>query len=301
MSNSTYEQYLTNKNLNSIFLRPIEEHEVENEITNLNPNKSPGFDGYSAKILKNIYQSISKPLTHIYNQTFIMGIVPDQMKIALVSPIFKANENKKFENYRSISVLTCFSKVLEKLMYKRLIDFVEENDILSKHQYGFRKNRSTEHAIIEFIDKVTRAIDERKYTASVFLDLSKAFDTIDHRILIGKLEYYGIRGIAQCWFESYLRNRKQIVKYNTVQSTEKSILTGVPQGSILGPLLFILYINDIQNCTKTVSILLFADDTSVLYSHSNIKILQETLQIDMNKIAEWLKLNKLSTIQQKRS
>ena len=171
---------------------------------------------------------------------------------------------------------------------------VEKNDILNKHQYGFRKNRSTEHAIIELVDKVTRAIDEGKYTAGGFLDLSNAFDTIDQRILIGKLEYYGIRGLAKCWFESYLKNMKQVFKYNSVKSTKKYILTGIPQGSILGLLLFILYIIDIKNCSKIVSILLFSDDTSVLYSHSNFKTIQETLQIKMNKIAKWLNLNKLS-------
>ena len=233
-------------------------------------------------------------MTHIFNQVFITGIIPDQMKIALVTPIFKAKEENKFENYRPISVLTCFAKIFEKLMYKRLINFIEKNGILSKHQYGFRKNRSTEHAIIEMVDKITKAIDQEKYTVGVFLDLSKAFDTIDHRILIRKLEYYGIRGITKSLFENYLKDRKQIVKYNSVQSTEKTILTGVPQGSILGPLLFILYINDIQNCSEIVSILLFADDTNILYSHSCLKTLNVTLQTEMNKIAEWLNLNKLS-------
>ena len=134
-SNTTYAKYLTDKNLNSIFLRPIEEQEVETEIQNLSPNKSSGYDGYRRKILRNIYKEISKPLTPIHNQTFTTGIIPDQLKIALVSP--------KFENYRPISVLTCFSKVLEKLMYSTK----EKNNILYKHQYGFRKNRSTDHAI----------------------------------------------------------------------------------------------------------------------------------------------------------
>ena len=238
-SNNTFEKYLTDANPNSMFLSPIYEYEyeVETEIKSLNANKSSGYDGYSAKILKDIYKEISKPLTHIFNPVFITGIIPDQMKIALVTPIFKANEENKFENYRPLSVLTCFAKIFEKLMYKRLINFIDKNGILSKHQYGFRKNRSTEHAIIEMVDKITKAIDQGKYTVGVFLDLSKAFDTIDHRILIRKLEYYGIRGITKSLFENYLKDRKQIVKYNSVQSTEKTILTGVPQGSILGPLL----------------------------------------------------------------
>jgi hypothetical protein len=293
-SNNTFEKYLTDANPNSMFLSPIYEYEVETEIKSLNASKSSGYDGYSAKILKDIYKEISKPLTHIFNQLFITGFIPDQMKIALVTPIFNANEENKFENYRPISVLTCFAKIFEKLMYKSLINFIEKNGILSKHQYGFRKNRSTEHAMIEMVDKIMKAIDQGKYTVGVFLDLSKAFDTIDHRILIRKLEYYGIRGITKSLFENYLKYRKQIVKYNSVQSTEKTILTGVLQGSILGPLQFILYIDHIQNCREIVSILLFADDTNILYSHSCLKTLNVTLQTEMNKIAEGLNLNKLS-------
>ena len=149
-----------------------------------------------------------------------------QLKIALVSPIHKTNEDNKFDNYRSILVLTCFAKLLEKIMYKRLINFVEKNNILSEHQYGFRKNRSTELAITEFIDKITKAIDKGQYTIGIFLDLSKAFDTINHTILIKKLEYYGIRGIALKWFQNYLTNRKQIVKYNDITSEAMTITAG---------------------------------------------------------------------------
>ena len=142
------------------------------------------------------------------------GIVPNNLKVVLITPIFKANDVLKFENYRPISVLVCFAKLLEKLMTKRLSKFIDKNKILSKHQYGFRVNRSTEHALIDFIDKITKAIDEGKYSIGIFLDLSKAFDTIDHRILLRKLDHYGIRGVAKDWFENYLYNRKQIVKYN---------------------------------------------------------------------------------------
>ena len=162
--------------------------------------------------------------------TFGSGIIPDKLKIALVTPIFKANENNKFENYRPISVLTCFSKLLERLMYKRLIKYVEKNKIVSKHQNGLSKNRSTELAVIELVDKITKAIDKGEYTISIFLDLSKAFDTITHKILIKTLERYGIRGMCLKWFENYLENRKQIVKYNQVKSKEMIITSGVPQG-----------------------------------------------------------------------
>jgi retron-type reverse transcriptase len=210
----------------------------------------------------------------------------------LTAPIFKGNEKNRFENYRPISVLTCFSKLLEKLMVKRLIAFIDKDKILSKHQYGFRQNRSTEHAIIDFVDKITTAVDQGKFSVGIFLDLSKAFDTINHKILIRKLDHYGVRGVAKKWFENYLSNRKQLVKYNGVKSEEMTITTGVPQGSVLGPLLFLLYINDIQYCSELVSVILFADDTNILYSDSCLEKLNEILQLEMNKIAIWLNVSK---------
>jgi hypothetical protein len=159
-------------------------------LKNTNSNKSCGYDGISTNVLKIIAKEISKPLTHIFNLTFSNGIIPDKLKIALVTPIFKGNERNRFENYRPISVLNYFSKLLEKLMAARLTKFIEKNNVLSKHQYGFRKNRSTELAVLNFTDKITKAIDEGKFTVGVFLDLSKAFDTINHKILISKLEHY---------------------------------------------------------------------------------------------------------------
>ena len=211
-----------------MFLAPITENELENEIKSMDSSKSPGYDNISNKILKLTAKEISKPLTHIFNLTFQNGDIPEKLKLAIVTPIFKAGENNKYENYRPISVLSCFSKLLEKLMYKRLIDFIDKNQILSKHQYGFRKNRSTELAIIELVDKIAKGIDQGKYTLGIFLDLSKAFDTINHKILIKKLEHYGIRGICLKWFKNYLEGRKQAVKYNTIKSDEMMTSSGVP-------------------------------------------------------------------------
>ena len=147
-----------------MFFEPVTEHELLTEINNLNENKSAGHDEISAKMIKTIGEEIVKPLTHIYNSTFLTGKIPNFLKIALVTPIFKANENNLFENYRPISVLTCFSKLLEKLMYKRLFNYDEKHNILSNQQYGFRRNRSTEDALLNLTDKISKALDEGKYT-----------------------------------------------------------------------------------------------------------------------------------------
>ena len=206
-----FENYLKGNYRESMFTEPVTEYEILTEIDNLNVTKSAGHDNISAKMVKAIKQEICKPLAHIFNLTFETGLIPNTLKIALVTPIFKANEKCLFENYRPISVLTCFSKLLEKIMYKRLISYIEKQNILSKHQYGFKKDRSTEHAIIELTDKISKAIDEGKYTIGIFLDLSKAFDTVNHEILLKKLEHYGIRGNCLKWFENYLHERTQIL------------------------------------------------------------------------------------------
>ena len=193
---TTFKKYLKGNYKESMFAEPITEHEIITEIDQLKSNKSAGHDEFNTKLIQTIKLEISKSLTHIFNLTFQTGLIPDSVKIALVTPIYKANENFLFENYRPISVLTCFSKLLERLMYKRLISFINKQRILSKHQFGFRKNHSTDHAIIELTDNITKAMDEGKYTIGIFLDLSKAFDTVNHQILLNKLEHYGIRGLC---------------------------------------------------------------------------------------------------------
>ena len=191
------------------------------------------------------------------------------MKVAKIVPIFKCGDNQLCTNYRPVSLLPQFSKVLEKLFNNRLMSFVNRNNILYDGQYGFRQNFSTSLAILELVEEITSNIDNHHVTVGVFIDLKKAFDTIDHSILLRKLEIYGVRGIASKWLNSYLMDRKQFVQLNNESSNYMSVQCGIPQGSIIGPSLFILYINDLHNVSDILNFILFADDTNIFLSGKN--------------------------------
>ena len=206
--------------------------------------------------MKKIVNQVVDPFLHICNLSFNNGIFLDAMKVAKVIPIHKSGEKNVFNNYRPVSILSQFSKILERLFCNRLENYIEKNKILNDSQYGFRNHGSTAMAIIDLIEYVTTALDKKKHVMGIFIDLKKAFDTIDHEILMKKLYHYGLRGISQKWIQSYLRQRKQFVEYDEVKSSCKDIVCGIPQGSILGPKLFILYINDICNVSTLLKYVL---------------------------------------------
>ena len=227
-------------------------------------------------------------LSHIFNHSLSSGIVPSHLKIAEVIPIYKAGDNTVLSNYRPISILPSISKILEKIMYTRLHDYISKNNILAPQQHGFRTKRSTYMAINDLYCKITYDQDNKLYTAGLFLDLSKAFDTLNHEILLQKLNKYGIRGLALSWVENYLSNRQQYVMFNQHVSKTENISCGVPQGSILGPLLFLLYINDLPKCSPTSHFIIFADDTNIVFSHSDPKCLEIMINKELVKIANWV-------------
>ena len=278
----------------SLFLEPVTYNEILQVVRQFKNKRSKGVDDINMVTVKKLIHSLLVPLCHVFNLSLKNGIFPDSMKMAKVIPFYKSGNVQEFSNYRPVSLLPQFSKILEKLFYKRLLSFIEKHSILSNNQYGFRANHSTAYAITELVESITDAVDDNKYSVGVFIDLKKAFDTIDHKILLDKLEIYGIRGTVLRWIESYLCNRKQFVLYNDANSGKLLLKCGVPQGSILGPLLFILYINDICNISKLLMCILFADDTNLLYANRCPKKLQATLNSELTKLRLWFKINKLS-------
>ena len=234
-------------------------------------NKSNGPQSIPIKLLKLIPDLILIPLCRIINQTFQTGVFPDALKISEVIPIHKGGSTEEINNHIPISLLSIFHKIIEKIMHKRLYDFLQEHNILFQNQFGFRKNNSTFFALIENTEKLKETIDNKKYGCGIFIDLRKAFDTVNHEILLKKLEHYGIRGKALIWFRSYLTNRKQYVSLNGECYESKYITCGVPQGSCLGPPLFLVYINDLPNISEVLHFYLFADDTNIYYEAETVK------------------------------
>ena len=216
------------------------------------------------------------------------------MKIAKVVPIYESGNNQLFTNYRPASLLPQFSKILEKLFNCRLMSYVNKSDILYNGQYGFRQKISTALAILDLIEEITTNIDKGNVTVGVFIDLKKAFDTIDHEILLNKLRVYGIRGPASNWLKSYLADRKQFVSFNDVISDYLDVACGIPQGSIIGPTLFILYINDLHNVSKILNFILFADDTNIFLSGKKLIDVCNLLTNELKSLDVWFKVNKLS-------
>ena len=280
-------------NVNSIATFEVTSNRVRNVILSLN-NSSAGHDELPPFVAKSCIEEFIEPLTFMINESLRTGICPSELKIERVVPIFKSGDPSLLTNYRPISVLSFFSKVFERIVYDYLFDFICTNNILYDYQFGFRPGHSTQQAIITLIDKITKSLDNGDIVISLFIDLKKAFDTVDHRILLRKLYAYGIRGTMLKWIESYLSGRTQYFVFDGQESEIHGIQCGVPQGSILGPLVFILYMNDICNVSDIFFAIMYADDTSLVVNGKDLNALIQLLNTALIDLCTWFKANRLS-------
>jgi len=287
-------QFLNDSNTQSLTFEHTSRDEISNIIDSLDETKSSGPCNIPISMIKMSKHYIAEPLSDICNKSFEDGIFPDINKVAKVIPVHKKGSKVEINNYRPISLLPIFSKIMEKVISIRLTTFLTNNDILCPNQFGFRSGFSTSHSLLSITECIKQTIESKKYGCGVFIDLKKAFDTVNHQILLTKLEHYGIRNIALELFKSYLKNRKQFVSLNGVESDMNTVTCGVPQGSVLGPILFLLYINDLPNISNKLKIFLFADDTNIYLESDDLKSLETDMNNELIVLYDWLCVNRLS-------
>ncbi|KAG7309154.1 hypothetical protein JYU34_005076 [Plutella xylostella] len=269
--------------------------EIIHLIQSLKTDCAPGIDGISSKIIKLNVAILCKPICHIFNLCLRNGIFPASFKSSLILPLYKSGDKSSFSNYRPISILPCLSKILEKLINNRLTNYLENNNIISKNQFGFRKGKSTSDAVDELISYVVKGCDSKKKCIGIFLDIAKAFDTVSIPILLKKLELIGIRGLQHQLFTDYLSNRQQRIKIGSFVSDPLPMVFGVPQGSILGPTLFLIYINGLCSLKlRNCKIVTFADDTALLFQGESWDQTHEFAQSGFDAVSNWLRGNSLS-------
>ena len=283
---------MVNLSPGSFFIGPFTVFDVRRSILNMDVNKSSRSDVPKIKFLKMSVEVIAPIVTKIFNLCIAKGVFPDSLKLAEVIPIFKSGSKSSAINYRPISLLSPFSKIFESHIYSHLIKYLDKYSLLYRHQFGFRDKSSTEFAVTQILDSINEVIQKKSIQCSVFLDLAKAFNTVNHKILLDKLATYGIRGIPLMLLRNYLDKRMQCTNVNSVKSNLRKVSHGVPQGSCLGPLLFLIYINDLPKCTN-LNVTLFADDACLSFEHSDPLQLENIVNTELDKVSTWLNENKL--------
>ena len=285
--------FLKSANNINFFLEPVCVQDIVS-VYNTFKSTASGWDMFNKKIIATIFDAILPFMCHIINLSFRTGIVPHELKIAKVTPLYKADNPYLISNYRPISILPILSKIFEKLFHHRLYTFLSEKIIIYDKQFGFRPKHSTESALSFLNNRITTSFEKGEYVLGILLDFKKAFDTVNFDILFNKCRHYGIRGIPLLWIKSYLKHRQQFVVFSDTHSSKLPISMGVPQGSILGPLLFLIYINDLPVVPRNLKAVMYADDGNFFLSGRNINSLFNLVNADLELINDWLIANRLS-------
>jgi hypothetical protein len=270
------------------------EEEVLKTINDLKTTKSVGHDNIPTELLKNCADLILTPLTQLINQSLTEGIFPNKLKIAKIIPIFKSGDRTSLSNYRPIALLPVISKVYEKIVRKRLVEYLDANNIIDHKQYGFRSKSNTETALFDLLSNIQTQTQRKRKVGLVFYDLQKAFDTVNIEILLTLLQNSGIHGNDLKWFASYLNDRLQYVEIGGVKSNQLRITSSVPQGSVLGPILFLLYVNNIQHLKLHGQPQLYADDIAILYNNQSFDEVKTNIKEDFVLLSKWTASMKLS-------